>query len=194
MRRSKFQWTKLGNFSRDRKGVAAVEFALILPLLLIMLIGMAETTEGLSVNRKLNQIASTMSDLAAQKGETIRKNDLKAYFKGANSLMSPHPTNSLYVVLVGIQLDDKAVAKVAWSYDSRNSAPYSKGSKPSFTIPDELKVKDSFLIVGRAEYNYKPTFASLAQTIMPRAKSIEMEETYFFYPRQAETVDCPDCS
>ena len=66
-RRSSARW---GNTIRktgsDNRGVAAVEFALILPLMLVLYIGTAELTTGLMANRKMTVVARALSDLVAQ--------------------------------------------------------------------------------------------------------------------------------
>ena len=53
-------------FSKDEKGVSAVEFALILPLMIVLLFGVIELSSLLTVDRKMTSVTSTVADLVAQ--------------------------------------------------------------------------------------------------------------------------------
>ena len=49
-------------FWRDPRGVSAVEFALIAPLLILMYCGMAELSLAMMAQRRLSNIASAIGD------------------------------------------------------------------------------------------------------------------------------------
>ena len=55
-----------GRLTRDDRGVAAVEFALILPLMLTLYLGCAELSQGLIATRKSTNVAIALSDLVAE--------------------------------------------------------------------------------------------------------------------------------
>ena len=57
----------LGRFLCDRCGLAAVEFALILPVMLTLYFGGVEVTNMLVANRRVTSVAYTAADLAAQR-------------------------------------------------------------------------------------------------------------------------------
>ena len=51
---------------RDRSGIAATEFAVIVPLMLVMFFGVVEFSSALAVDRKVTLVARTLSDLRSQ--------------------------------------------------------------------------------------------------------------------------------
>ncbi|WP_245239772.1 TadE/TadG family type IV pilus assembly protein [Methylobacterium variabile] len=53
-------------FFRDRRGTAAIEFAMLLPVLLMMLAGMLELSRATDMWRKITLLARTVADLASQ--------------------------------------------------------------------------------------------------------------------------------
>src|SRR5688572_12199773 len=53
-------------FRRSEQGVTLIEFALIFPIMLLLFIGLVEFGEAFSVNRKISNAASTVSDLISQ--------------------------------------------------------------------------------------------------------------------------------
>lgn len=54
---------------RERHGAAAVEFALILPLMLLIYLGTAETTQDVMASRKATVAAQTIADIVTQQAE-----------------------------------------------------------------------------------------------------------------------------
>ena len=55
-----------GDFARDRSAIAAVEFAFILPLMLVSFFGAVNFSQGLAVSRKVTLTASTLTNLTSQ--------------------------------------------------------------------------------------------------------------------------------
>ena len=51
---------------RDRRGVSAVEFALILPTMILLYVGVAEIGNAITIYRRTSTVASTAADLTAQ--------------------------------------------------------------------------------------------------------------------------------
>ncbi|MFN4009226.1 MAG: TadE/TadG family type IV pilus assembly protein [Pannonibacter sp.] len=175
------------SFAQDRRGVAAVEFALALPIMLILMIGSAETTEALNYKRKVNQVAISVADLVAQ-AETVSKADMTDIMYASSLIMEPYSASKLKVIVASIEFDAKGAAKVAWSINETGGTPWTKGSNPPITIPSGLNTPNTTMIVGQTNGQYIPTFAELAQNIMPRATSIDMEGIYFLRPRFTESV------
>ncbi len=171
----------------DRQGVAAVEFALILPFLLILLIGMAETVSALNHDRKVSQIASSVTDLVAQ-AETVSSSDISDIMLAAEEILKPYSATGLEVIVASVTFDDEGDAEVDWSKDNSNGSPWSAGSAPPVEFPDTIAVAGTSLVVGQSTYDYVPMFAALAQNIFPRATSIELSDTYFYKPRLTSTV------
>ena len=166
-----------------------MEFALILPFLLILLIGMSETTTALNTDRKVSQVASSVADLVAQT-ETVNSSEVSNIMKAADAIMDPYDSSVLKVTIASIGFDDEGKAEVLWSVDQDGSTPTSwvKGQTPPIDIPETIAIPDTTLIVGKTSYVHVPMFASLVQNIFPRATSILMGDTYFLRPRLSTEV------
>ena len=102
-------------FLRDHKGVAAVEFALILPLLLALFFGTFEVTQAIMASRKLQAVVRVTADLAGQYS-VLRSEDSEEIFKASNEVMEPYDTSLLGVVLSGVEIDETGMAKIIWSF------------------------------------------------------------------------------
>lgn len=174
----------LFNLRRDNRGVAAVEFALILPFMIILLIGMAETTTGLNQNRKVNQVASSIGDIVARE-ITVTKASLQDIMAARNYIMMPYDASGMTVVVASVSFDKDKKATVDWSADQNgnSAAGWSVGGAPPINIPAGAVAAEKSIIVCTTKYTYIPMFASLAQNIFPRATSFDLSGLVFLRPR-----------
>lgn len=92
---------------REERAFAAVEFALMLPLVLVIYLGLAELALGQRASQRLDLVAHTLSDLAAQQltggsnsGQAgMDETTIQAIFSAATTLMSPLPTTNLKMTI-----------------------------------------------------------------------------------------------
>jgi Flp pilus assembly protein TadG len=85
-------------FRSDKRGVSAVEFALILPVMLLLYAGTVEISEALSVDRKVNQLSATVGDLVAQR-MTMNTTEINNIFDAATAIMEPYDTSEVAIRL-----------------------------------------------------------------------------------------------
>jgi Flp pilus assembly protein TadG len=190
----------LARLIRDRRGVAAVEFALIAPLLLSMYFVTMEVAQGIEANKKVGRVGSMVADLITQQSE-ITPSQLKAIMKIGGSIMQPYNRSAPKIVVTAIDItpDPGSQVKVAWSGKLENGV-YSKDAAAGTvtTVPATLKIAGTFLIRVDSYLDYKPLI-----TWSPEAKStlgllaafdnISMKETYYLRPRMSPTVKCETC-
>src|SRR6185437_5562121 len=77
----------------DRQGLAAVEFALILPIMLSMLLGLTELSQALACRAAVTNMASTGADLVAQE-TSASSTDLDNVFNALNAMLYGFFTSS----------------------------------------------------------------------------------------------------
>ncbi|MGX1744043.1 TadE/TadG family type IV pilus assembly protein [Bosea sp. NPDC055353] len=139
-------------FCRDRDGVAAVEFALLLPVMLITYTGMVDVVQLVMVNRKVTQLTSALSDLTARV-QSVSSADVQNIFNAARSILMPYDSDKVTMVIASVVIDPAGVAKVCWSEPRDGTAP-ARGT--SITIPDTYRVPGTSVIMARASYEYTP--------------------------------------
>ncbi|NRG16140.1 pilus assembly protein [Rhizobiales bacterium] len=178
-------WTRLAT---DRRGVAAVEFALVLPLMLLLLVGMTELYSAMTLDRKLSQTSSTIADLVAQETAVTRA-ELLSIMDVAEAILDPYPEDGIRFVVAGVRMEDENKPEVAWS-EGLNAASWATGAPPPIELPAELtKTKGSFLVVTHGTYTYQPVFTNLFKDIFGTSE-IELEDAYYLRPRLSAEVGC----
>lgn len=181
--------TLLRTWLKDRRGVAAVEFAFIAPLMIALYFGLAELTMGMMAERRASHLASTMADLVAQDASTTPV-ALDEVLTAGQAIMEPFPstTTDLKVRLTSVVADDDGVAKVVWS--RAKGVGYS-ALTPGTTVTDlpaNLLAKNEGLIVGEVIYNHKPIVGYVIDETM------QFKEKFYLRPRQGAQVVCDGCN
>jgi len=170
-----------GRMLADRSGIAATEFAVIVPVMLVMFFGTVEISSAVAVNRKVTLMARTLSDLTSQ-STSVSNTDLTGFFAASKGIMTPYPSaptlstiSELYVV------PGSLVVKVLWS---QGSAP--RGAGTTITIPAELKVGGTYLIFSEVSYRYVPAVGKVMS-----AAGVNLTDVAYTRPRQSTCVFYP---
>jgi len=192
--------TKVRRFLADRHGVAALEFALIVPLLLMMYFVTMEVAQAIETNKKVGRVASMAADLVTQQ-QDIYKADVEGIMRIGESTLQPYNRSVPSITLTAIEVTDETTPKVlvVWSRKLVNgafSAGPAKGTPT--TIPDALKIKGSFLIRAESSLAYSPviTWTAKQKTTLGLTSAfdgIPMKETYYLRPRMSTSIPCSDC-
>ncbi|GGE33116.1 hypothetical protein GCM10007276_08000 [Agaricicola taiwanensis] len=170
-------------FARDARGVSAVEFALVLPFMLILYLGGIEISQAVAINRKVTLVSRVVSDLVAQSSEDITVAELNAIFAAADAIMAPYPVENLGVTVSSVAIDGSQNGSVTWSRQ-RNSTERGAGEPITFPSP-AMAVANTSLIMAEAKYRYVPTFGSAY--IDP----INLSETIYMRPRLVYEINAP---
>jgi Flp pilus assembly protein TadG len=171
------QNSRLARFASDRRGVSAVEFALILPILVTLFLGGYDVTDGMTINRKVTHVSSALSDLVGQ-STTITNNDMKNILDAATSIMTPYSTSILKIIVTGVTIDVNGKAKVDWS-DARNTSAFKVGA--SVTLPAGLN-QGSFLVMTEVQYLFTPSFGYVI------TGAINFDESTYIKPRKTAKI------
>jgi hypothetical protein len=92
-------------FVRDNRGGIAFEFALILPVMLSVILGLVEISRLLNAKKKVELIAHAMADLVAQKTDGgdypgqagLNDDDVLQIYAAAKTLLAPLPPDKLRI-------------------------------------------------------------------------------------------------
>lgn len=172
-------------FVRDKDGIAAVEFALIAPVLVLMFLGSYEVTSAVDCNAHVTHLASTEADLVAQSVE-VSTTDTSNIFAAASAIIFPYPANAKIVISSVIDTNTDCTGgqslKVAWS-DAQNTT--ARTVNTTVCVPDGLVLKGSggSVIMAEVTYTYVPPTMYFFGT-----SGITFHQTFYTKPRRSTTV------
>ena len=86
--------SKFKRFISDKRGVAAIEFSFIMPVLLLLYFGLVDLTAMISMNRKVTYAASVVADLVTQNDSTVTATAITDYWNAAEMVMKPTPMSA----------------------------------------------------------------------------------------------------
>ena len=118
--------TNLHRMWRSKDGLAAVEFALLAPVMLLMFFGTVELSAALDCRARVNNVASTAADLVAQE-TSVSSSDMANVFAALNSIIYPYSTTPAKIVISSLTYNTSTTGKVAWS-DAQNATARTVGS------------------------------------------------------------------
>ena len=168
----------LARLAKDQRGVSAVEFAMLLPLMLTLYLGTVEVSQGVGIDRKVTLTTRTVADLASQV-LTINNADMANLLNASSAVILPYDTTKLKVTVSEVTIDGNGIAKIVWS-DTLNGIKHSAGT--IVTLPSALNVANTSLIWSEVAYTYKPAIGYVVTGTMNLSDQIYMR------PRLSDTV------
>lgn len=154
-----------------KRGSAAVEFALIMPIMLAVYVGSIEASTLIIIDRKVQSVAGAVGDLVARTDKDLLTKDLKDYFRAASGIMTPYPSRDVKQMVTGVKVATNGTTSILWQAKFERGVYTSvKITTPpkSYKLPAEMIAisKGQMVIAAEASYAYTPLFGIvIGQTI-----------------------------
>jgi Flp pilus assembly protein TadG len=136
--------------ARDKRGVSAVEFALLAPVMVGLYLGCVEISEGVGADRKVSLTSAALANLTAQ-AQTITTADMSNILDASGAIIVPYSASLLQMTVTCLKIDANKNVTVKWSVTRNGTA-----DSGSVTIPSALAVANTWLILAKASYAYTP--------------------------------------
>ncbi|MFN3931968.1 MAG: TadE/TadG family type IV pilus assembly protein [Brevundimonas sp.] len=166
----------------DERGVSAIEFALIAPIMIAFYMGMTEFCQGFMAQKRMGHVSSMVADLVAQEA-TVTPATVTDIFDIGDLIMAPFPTATLRQRVSSVTMTN-GVAVVDWSR-GEGEAPRATGS--AMVIPPDLVTNGESLIVSEVTYDYD----SAADYLMPGLTRFAQNQ--YLRPRKSARTECQTC-
>lgn len=183
----------LDGFRKETKGVAAVEFAFLAPLMLLMYLGTLEISNAISANRKLSRSAYTVGDLITQFtsiNACMTTTQLNNIINIADKIMYPY-NHTMKISITGISVAS-GVNKVKWSEGFNGGVTHADNSIYA-ALPSQIAGSDGFVVAAKIKMDYKPFFGfadfSNNGELIFDGSAIPMQEELFLRPRILDDLE-----
>jgi Flp pilus assembly protein TadG len=171
----------LRRFQEDKRGVSAVEFAMLLPLMVTLYIGGVEVSSAIAVDRKVTLVARTVGDLVAQ-STSVNATDMTNILNAASSVVQPYQPSLIKVTVSRVDVDANGVAKVIWSKTKNGTV-----QSGTVTLPAALNTANTSVIWAQSQYTYTPTIGYVI------TGPLTLHDQIYMRPRLSDTVACNAC-
>jgi Flp pilus assembly protein TadG len=170
----------------DRRGVAAIEFAMLFPLMLMICFGTIQVSTAVAVDRKVSLTAHTLSDLISQ-ASNITSTDISNAFSTGLAILTPYPSAPLQAKITQIYVTTSLAVQVVWSASSNATA---HSCADTITLPATLKVANTYLIMSEVTYNFTPLVGfNISLGFQP--PTFALSDQMYTRPRQSKCVLYP---
>ncbi|MCP3474122.1 pilus assembly protein [Bradyrhizobium sp. CCGUVB1N3] len=186
---------RVRKFATDADAVAATEFAIVVPFMLVLLVGGVELATGMAINVKVSATAHSVADMVTQ-NTSLSTASMQNIITGATSIIAPYSVNGssgnpiLSVTVSEVSSDANGNLTLRWS-QSYNGTTFGQGRTDltGLTVPTSLngtvgnannpnnQNDQVSFIVGEVSYAYTP---SLGFTI---SGTVNLQDTYWKFPR-----------
>jgi len=136
---------------RDDRGVAAVEFGLMLPFLFALAVGSAEFLGAYQAQRRLAHVAATTGDITAQ-ARAVSTADLTDTMNAGQAIIYPFATTSLGQRISSLSANGAGSITVDWTQKQN----FNGLAPPS--VPSGYLLANESVIVTEVVYDYHPIF------------------------------------
>jgi Flp pilus assembly protein TadG len=178
---------RLRGFVRDVRGVSAIEFALILPAMVLLYFGLAEITMSMMAQRRASHAASAVGDLVAQnKNQNITRDLVDDIFYVGVGTMRPFPTADLSLRVTSVRADEDNIPRVIWSR-AHGPGMTKLAAGEDVTVPGNLLVAGDSVVMSEMTYSYETPF----KYFVPN--SLVFQDKFYLRPRRTAVIQCPDC-
>jgi Flp pilus assembly protein TadG len=182
-------------FASARSGLAAIEFALILPIMLLLFVGAVQFTDYALCEQKVAKLANTAADLVTQ-GNVHDTGTMTNVWQALNAVVYPYAPGGIRIVVSGLQYSDATNDKVNWSVASGGASP--RAVRSLVAVPNGISLASAgsdtsdILVVAEVTYAYKPLFGGIklpfsnSGWILPA--TVKISSTFYAAPRRRRQI------
>lgn len=166
-------------FRRDERGLSAIEFALILPVMAMIYLASVDVTLVITADRRVTNIASSVGDLVSQSTQ-ITDAEMDDIFTAASAIIQPMSDTTLSIVVTSVVADEDGNTTIDWS-DAYNGGAGTAGAP--FTLPDGIIEPMGSVIVASVSYSYSSPVAQFLT-----GSPVTLDELFYLRPRRTSQI------
>jgi Flp pilus assembly protein TadG len=177
------------NLRYDQSGIAAVEFALILPIMLLLFLGSFETTNLVLAYMKLEASAETAADLVAQTrvNTVLQSTDFTNITNAAKQVLSPLPTSGVLLKIAYASVTyNTGSAVIDWHTEVNSATPITTATIPNnaslANLGNQASGSTDSVIIVTLTYSYSSPYTYMLSS------SYTLTESAFNRPRYMNCV------
>ena len=180
---------RLRRFLRDARAAALVEFALILPPMLLLFLGAVEGSALITVDRRIQIVSGTMGDLVARwdPDTAIDNSTLTDYFKASEIIIYPYDKGQMKQIVSVVSVNADGTTAVRWSCGYNGGVKHVTNNP--YTLPPNMKAlaqqASGYVVASETSYTYTPVLGDIFADPFP------LGAVSYYLPRHEEAINGP---
>ena len=177
-------------FAASTRGLAAIEFAMMAPLLLVFFLATFDAGRAIAVYMKVRAAAFTLASITNQYTTStngIQTADMTAIANSSSAVLAPFPSAAAVEKITQIKATSLTAATVSWSY-SLNGTAYTQGA--AWTLPSQFTATGGnacnsfpcYYVYAEVSYTYTPMFGSFV------TGPITLKDNVYVTPRSSVCI------
>lgn len=166
----------LRRFGRERQGLAALEFAILLPMMIFLLFGSVDLLDMLDTNRRVENAAASLADVVARDTE-ISNAEVAGLWAALNVLMFPDTGAAVDARVTSVTVVSATQARVVWSEGHGMAALVANAT---VALPAGMMTVGTSVIMTESELEYGaplgillPGTTTLRHTVYRRSRLVD---------------------
>lgn len=172
-------------FRKDEDGIAAIEFAIIAPIMITMYFGLAEIASAISVDRRISHGTNVAGDMATQQPD-IRLADIEEVVAASLRVMTVQDIGNVSMDIESFILPAEGQPPESRGRIRVNNTGGSFTNFDATTLDTKILNETSGVVVTRTSYEYTPLKLRFLNT------DITLQETFLLKPRRSDAVQIQD--
>lgn len=172
------------------RGVAAIEFGMIVPIMFALFVGAVEFSQAITVDRRVTQVASSTADLVSRQ-PTVTDTQVAGYMLIISELLAPYDSTRLKLSLNSVYANpsdpnptDPTDIKVCWNYSYQGGTVYARNAPYTDLVHKGVLTAGTSVIVAEVTYLYVgPTFRYFIGN-----SGMTFSEKFYLKPRLSKEV------
>lgn len=173
------KWRGIQGLCYNERGVSAVEFALIAPVMILVYFGCIELSFLMRIDRRVTSTSASLGDLTARL-PTVTDQDMHEMFAAAKVMMQPYDAADSSLRITSLVDNGDGNPKVAWS-DAYNLTALAPGTQ--VTVAPGIVPSPGSVIMAEVHYTYQSPFAYVLQN------ERTISDTFYLRPRRVNEIN-----
>lgn len=169
----------LKRWAREQRGVSAVEFAIIAPLLIFIYLSCVEVTMMMRADRRVTATASTLGDLTARLG-SVTNDDLAELYDAAVIMMQPYPASQTRMRITSVVDNGNGEKRVGWS-EGHYMVALTPGTL--IDVPDGIVQQPGSVILTEVEFDFSSNIGFLLKN------DVKLSDRFYLRPRRVQKIE-----
>jgi Flp pilus assembly protein TadG len=144
---------RLRRFAGAKKGLAALEFAIIAPFLMVpLLLGSVDLIDVLGANKRAENATASLADIVARDTE-VSNAELSGLWQALDGLMYPNDDATLQIRISSVSIINASTAQVVWSEGHGGMAARQAGT--NVTLDARMMIPGTSIIMTESVYTHQ---------------------------------------